>query len=461
MFHHSVALTFIPPITLPCFILQLSFSLLLHCELVHIHPFNMGWTKSAKRKLSFPIITAIICTLTFIFLLYTERISTISYGSILRFKPCPKRNSADDRELQSDQLDNPTDESLDFDPDECSVTHGKWVFNTSIKPLYSDMTCPFIDKQYSCIKNGRNDSDYRYWEWQPDDCMLPRFDPEIALRKLRGKRLMFVGDSLQRNQWESFVCLIESVIPKGKKSMKRGHVHSVFKAKEYDATIEFYWAPFLVESNTDIPIKSDPKQRIIKVDSIAQRAKHWLGADILVFNTYVWWMSGLKTKALWGEFENGEEGYEELDTTVSYRVALRTWANWIDSTVDPKKTRVFFTTMSPSHQKNKEWGNINGIRCYNETRPVMKKGHWGTGSNKEMMNVVANVMGRMKVPVTVLNITQLSEYRIDAHTSIYGELRGKLLTAEQRANPLHFADCIHWCLPGVPDTWNQLLFAYL
>ncbi|XP_070043799.1 protein trichome birefringence-like 3 isoform X4 [Nicotiana tomentosiformis] len=408
MFHHSVALTFIPPITLPCFILQLSFSLLLHCELVHIHPFNMGWTKSAKRKLSFPIITAIICTLTFIFLLYTERISTISYGSILRFKPCPKRNSADDRELQSDQLDNPTDESLDFDPDECSVTHGKWVFNTSIKPLYSDMTCPFIDKQYSCIKNGRNDSDYRYWEWQPDDCMLPRFDPEIALRKLRGKRLMFVGDSLQRNQWESFVCLIESVIPKGKKSMKRGHVHSVFKAKEYDATIEFYWAPFLVESNTDIPIKSDPKQRIIKVDSIAQRAKHWLGADILVFNTYVWWMSGLKTKAL-----------------------------------------------------NKEWGNINGIRCYNETRPVMKKGHWGTGSNKEMMNVVANVMGRMKVPVTVLNITQLSEYRIDAHTSIYGELRGKLLTAEQRANPLHFADCIHWCLPGVPDTWNQLLFAYL
>nr|XP_009795770.1 PREDICTED: protein trichome birefringence-like 3 isoform X2 [Nicotiana sylvestris] len=408
MSRHSVALTFIPPITLPCFIVQLSFSLLLHCELVHIHPFNMRWTKSAKRKLSFPIITAIICTLTFIFLLYTERISTVSSGSILRFKPCPKRNFADDRELESDQLDNPTDDSLVFDPDECSVTHGKWVFNTSIKPLYLDRTCPYIDKQYSCIKNGRNDSNYRYWEWQPDNCMLPRFDPEIALRKLRGKRLMFVGDSLQRNQWESFVCLIESVIPKGKKSMKRGRVHSVFKAKEYDATIEFYWAPFLVESNTDIPIKSDPNQRIIKVDSIAQRAKHWLGADILVFNTYVWWMSGLKTKAL-----------------------------------------------------NKEWGNINGIRCYNETRPVMKKGFWGTGSNKEMMNVVANIIGRMKVPVTVLNITQLSEYRIDAHTSIYGELQGKLLTAEQRADPLHFADCIHWCLPGVPDTWNQLLFAYL
>lgn len=117
--------------------------------------------------------------------------------------------------------------------------------------------------------------------------------------------------------------------------------------------------------------------------------------------------------------------------------------------------------IQPFAIRNKEWGNINGIRCFNETRPVTKKGHWGSGSNKEMMNVVASVMRRMKVPVTVLNVTQLSEYRIDAHTSIYGELQGKLLTDEQRADPLHFADCIHWCLPGVPDTWNQLLFAYL
>jgi hypothetical protein len=22
-------------------------------------------------------------------------------------------------------------------------------------------------------------------------------------------------------------------------------------------------------------------------------------------------------------------------------------------------------------------------------------------------------------------------------------------------------DCVHWCLPGVPDTWNELLYALL
>lgn len=42
---------------------------------------------------------------------------------------------------------------------------------------------------------------------------------------------MFVGDSLQRAQWQSFVCLVESIIPKKQKSMRRGRAHSVFKVK--------------------------------------------------------------------------------------------------------------------------------------------------------------------------------------------------------------------------------------
>ncbi|CAN4106141.1 unnamed protein product [Withania somnifera] len=414
----------------------------------------MGWAKYARGKLSLPVITGIFCALAFIVLLYTERITTFSSGPLFGIKTSPRRNAANfikhhtaDRELKSSPLENPTDDRFEFDPEECSLNNGKWVFNTSIKPFYTDRTCPFIDRQYSCTKNGRNDSDYLHWEWQPDDCILPR--------------IMFVGDSIQRNMWESFVCLVQSVIPEGQKSMKQGPVFSVFKAKEYNATIEFFWAPFLVESNTDIHIKTDHKQRIIKVDSIEERAKQWLGVDILVFNTYVWWMSGLKAKALWGEFANGEEGYEEFDTAISYKLALRTWANWIDSTIDTNKTRVFFTTMSPTHQRNEDWGNMNGTKCFNETRPVMKKGHWGVGSNKDMMKAVADVIGRMKVPVAVLNITQLSEYRIDGHASVYGELGGKLLTDKQKADPMHFADCIHWCLPGVPDTWNRILFAYL
>lgn len=72
--------------------------------------------------------------------------------------------------------DGPEEEEhkLEYDEDICDITEGKWVFNRSIKPLYTDQSCPYLDKQVSCVKNGRPDSDYRYWHWQPDECFLPR-----------------------------------------------------------------------------------------------------------------------------------------------------------------------------------------------------------------------------------------------------------------------------------------------
>lgn len=46
-----------------------------------------------------------------------------------------------------------------------------------------------------------------------------RFDAKRFLNRLRGKRLVFVGDSINRNQWVSMVCMVESLIPTHKKSL--------------------------------------------------------------------------------------------------------------------------------------------------------------------------------------------------------------------------------------------------
>lgn len=64
----------------------------------------------------------------------------------------------------------------------------------------------------------------------------------------------------------------------------------------------------------------------------------------------------------------------------------------------------------------------------------------------------------MRTPVKYLNITKLSQYRKDAHPTVYTSKQGRLLTKEQREKPQEYADCNHWCLPGLPDTWNSLLF---
>lgn len=59
----------------------------------------------------------------------------------------------------------------------------------------------------------------------------------------------------------------------------------------------------------------------------------------------------MKFLSRWGSFANGEEGYEELDAAIAFRMALKTWANWIDSNLNQNSTRVFFTTASPTHMR--------------------------------------------------------------------------------------------------------------
>lgn len=67
--------------------------------------------------------------------------------------------------------------------------------------------------------------------------------------------------------------------------------------------------------------------------------------------------------------------------------------------------------------------------------------------------IVEEVIKKMRTPVTFLNITNLSGYRIDGHPSIYGGKSGKRSSNVQ--------DCSHWCLPGVPDTWNEIIYFLL
>lgn len=97
--------------------------------------------------------------------------------------------------------------------------------------------------------------------------------------------------------------------------------------------------------------------------------------------------------------------------------------------------------------------------CYGETSPVtttLLTGSMNPGMYSDQTNVVQTVIRDMNNPPFLLDITLLSAMRKDAHPSIYsGDLN-----SQQRINP-NKADCTHWCLPGLPDTWNQLFYTAL
>ncbi|KAI3967932.1 hypothetical protein MKX01_027115 [Papaver californicum] len=326
--------------------------------------------------------------------------------------------------------------------EECDLFSGKWVWDKSNRPFYEESECPYIQQQFSCQAHGRPDKDYQIWTWQPHGCSLPSFNASLMLEKLRGKRMMFIGDSLNRGQFFSMVCLLHGLIPEHAKSMTNFESFTVFRAEHYNATVEYYWAPFLLESNSDNRANlQKKKKRIVRKESINKLSEYWKDGDILVFNTYIWWITDSKFKILLGSFDQEKENIIKMETEDAYRMAMETLLKWVETHTERNKTRVFFTGMSPSHERSSEWGGDKDGNCYNQTTPIEDPSYWGFRSRKSIIRVIEDVFSKTKVPITFLNITQLSEYRKD--------------------QTVHYADCIHWCLPGLQDTWNQLLYAKL
>ncbi|KAL6326040.1 hypothetical protein AAG906_000915 [Vitis piasezkii] len=76
-----------------------------------------------------------------------------------------------------------------------------------------------------------------------------------------------------------------------------------------------------------------------------------------------------------------------------------------------------------------EWGKPGVGKCEMETQP---------------MNGSTYPAG---LPRASHVLEELSELRKDAHPSKYNCFKGM--------------DCTHWCVPGLPHTWNQLLYTTL
>ncbi|XP_020103684.1 protein trichome berefringence-like 7 [Ananas comosus] len=329
--------------------------------------------------------------------------------------------------------------------DACDVFDGSWVADGTY-PLYNSSECPFAERGFNCLANGRKDMDYLKWRWKPRNCDVPKFNAPDVLEWLRGKRVVFVGDSMSRTQWESFICMLMTGVrdPQSVYEVNGNQISKTIRFlgvrfPDFNLSVEFFRSVFLVQPG--LPPWHGPKRvhSTLKLDKMDEINGKWVDSDVLIFNSGHWWTPS-KLFDMGCYFQVGGTLKLGMPINAAFRTALDTWALWVEKMVDMNRTHVFFRTFEPSH-----WSGSNQKLCEVTEQPSSElKGNDGS----EFGDILADVTERMRVPVTVLNVTSMGASRSDAHIGIY-------------SHPSTILDCSHWCLPGVPDAWNELVFSYL
>ncbi|KAG9134045.1 hypothetical protein Leryth_004746 [Lithospermum erythrorhizon] len=151
-------------------------------------------------------------------------------------------------------------------------------------------------------------------------------------------------------------------------------------------------------------------------------------------------------------YQEGKPLNPPLGMQDGLRVVLQNMVSHIEQNF-PAKTLKFWRLQSPRHFHGGDW-NQNGSCVFDAPLDDFQLDSWfdpsNNGVNKEarQLNQVIKEVLR-GTDVEILDLTHLSEYRADAHPAIW--------LGKKDAVAVWGQDCMHWCLPGVPDTWVDIL----
>ncbi|CAL5047673.1 unnamed protein product [Urochloa decumbens] len=341
-------------------------------------------------------------------------------------------------------------------PKGCDLFRGEWVPDGrgGGAPYYTNRSCPHIQEHQNCLKYGRPHRGFLRWRWRPAGCDLPRFDAAAFLRSFRGRSLTFVGDSIARNHMQSLMCLLSKVeYPKDISKTP----HSEFSTMLYEShnfTMAIFWSPFLVKAN-----KSGDLWHL----HLDEPDDAWLagiaGFDYVVLSAANWFTRPsmfIEAGRVVGCHICLVPGVADLTLRYSQRMALRTALRALTGVFNGT---VVLRTLSPtSHFEGGEWdkgGDCRRTRPYaaNETRMAGLDLDMHTVQVEEFARAKVAAAGAAAARMVLMDATSAMLLRPDGHPSRYGHWANQNVTL--------YNDCVHWCLPGPIDVWNEMLFQIL
>ncbi|XP_031372746.1 protein trichome birefringence-like 16 isoform X2 [Punica granatum] len=338
----------------------------------------------------------------------------------------------------------------------CNYAEGKWVVDER-RPLYSGYGCKqWLSAMWACRLTQRMNFDYETLRWQPKNCQMEEFEREKFLKRMRDKTIAFVGDSLGRQQFQSLMCMATGgqgrldVMDVGKEyGLVKAHGAIrpdgwAYRFPETNTTILYYWSASLCDLEPINP-KNHSTEYAMHLDRPPSFLQRFIPRfDVLVLNTGHHWNRGKLNANRWVMYVGGKRNTDRKIAEIgrAKNLTIHSIVKWVDSQL-PKYPRLkaFYRSISPRHFVGGDWNT--GGSCDN-TNP-MSIGKEVSQDESSDYSAWSAVRG---TKVKLLSITGLSLVRDEGHISRFS-IKG---------TP-GVQDCLHWCLPGVPDTWNEILAA--
>ncbi|XP_026427973.1 protein trichome birefringence-like 25 [Papaver somniferum] len=346
-------------------------------------------------------------------------------------------------------------------PGKCNLFVGEWVPD-QLGPLYSYESCHFITDDQNCMKNGRPDSGYLDWRWKPRGCEIPRFNAERFLEMMRDKSWGFIGDSIARNHVQSLLCILskveiaDEIYHDEEYRSKRWHFPS------YNFTLSVIWSPFLLKSEIFEDMYGVSTGEIqLHLDKLDKKwTREYESFNYVTISGGKWFLKTAvyhDNNTVLGCHYCSNSKLTEFGIDNAYRKAIKLVFNFISNS--HHNAVVLFRTTTPDHFENGEW--FSGGTC-NRTVPY-KKGEISLNyidsamrkiELEEFKNVATTSGSVRRAKLKLLDTTLLSTLRPNGHPGPYRQFNPEKNTTVQN-------DCLHWCLPGPIDSWNDLVMEML
>lgn len=335
----------------------------------------------------------------------------------------------------------------------CNYAKGRWVAD-SRRPLYSGFGCKrWLPTSWACRLTQRKDFSYEGYRWELTNCEMPEFDRSAFLTKMQDKTIAFIGDSLGRQQFHSLMCMstggedrpeVKDVGSEYGLVKRPGTVRPdgwAYRFPATNTTILFYWSSTLCKLER-INSKDPGSSFALHLDRMPTFLTKFLHRfDVLVLNTAHHWIKAKFQANRCVMYVNKKpiKNGMLMDMRNVKNFTVHRVVKWIDSQLPfHPGLKVFFRTRSPRYFGDS--GNCKNTVPFTQGSEVFQEG--------SSDNIVETAVKGTRV--NILDITALSALRDEAHKSQY-HIFGTSA----------YYDCLHWCLPGIPDTWNELLVAQL